>query len=305
MKNYVKWASFYLLAIVLFSIAMISCDTTDVKPPPETKIFDNLKYSGVRVSYYGQEPDPFPSSERWGNAMKKMVDYYPKTIPSGLWIVGESDLNGRCNLKFPVDTEGKIFSHTFTDLVEDHLAYFDDAGVKVFLQVEPNKADINRLIDIVMNKYKHHKCVIGFGVDVEFWGTEDYKHSNSTDTVPDQTALTWEKTLRDHKDSYRLFLKHWDEELMPQNNKGDIIFIDDAQNYSSVGSILSDYLRFAAALYPNPVYFQIGYPKDKIWWGAYTYPVMEIGHQILDRLPDDQESGIFWVDFTLKDVGLL
>jgi hypothetical protein len=92
---------------------------------------------------------------------------------------------------------------------------------------------------------------------------------------------------------------------MLQKKKGDIIFIDDAQNYSSMGSILKDYLRWASVLYPNPVYFQIGYPKDKKWWGAYTYPVMEIGHHILDRLPKDQETGIFWVDFTLKDVGLL
>lgn len=55
------------------------------------------------------------------------------------------------------------------DIAEPYLEAFDRAGLKVTCRVEPMNADINTLIDIVMNRYKNHSSVIGFGVDLEWY----------------------------------------------------------------------------------------------------------------------------------------
>ena len=48
------------------------------------------------------------------------------------------------------------------------------------------------------------------------------------------------------------------------------------------------------------VYFLIGYRADARWWQALEDPIVDIGHAICARIP--QRCGIFWVDFTLRDV---
>lgn len=123
----------------------------------------NVKFAGARSSGYGIRP--FPPPENWGNALKTMAGYFPGSTPVGIWIVGR--LNGRSTgmmLEFPHPPGDKDYGPLYTFAEEDKhepfLKYFDDHGIKVFLQVEPGFADVNTAIDLVLERYQQHPSVI-------------------------------------------------------------------------------------------------------------------------------------------------
>jgi hypothetical protein len=255
-------------------------------------------FAGVRSSNYGIKP--FPEPPGWQNAIRKMTSYFEGTTPCAIWIVGELARPRDCHLFFPGD--GKQYPHIVFDPVDKHekfLNYFDRAGIKVFLQVEPANAEMNTLIDLVLGRYKHHPCVIGFGVDVE-WNREADKPGWGI-KVDDETARRWEARVKSHNPGYRLFLKHWDVRWMPPTYRGEIIFVDDGQEFKNFDEMLDKFPNvWAKAFYPNTVIFQIGYNTDKSWWSKFPAPPKALGDSLRKRVR--QNLGIIWVDFSLKAV---
>jgi len=270
-------------------------------PTPLTTPVAGQKYAGVRASSYGITP--FPSPTGWSNAVKTMSNYWPGSTPTTIWLVGEI-LSGSndCGLQFPNPTSGAIYPHIeFEDVGinhEEYLNYFDAAGVKVLLSVEPGDADVPTLIDLILNQFGHHQCVMGVGVDIE-WNL----HSRNSEGVPitDAQAQAWEAKVKSYSSPYRLFLKHWLVDKMPPTYRGNIIFIDDSQGFSSLNAMVSEFVNNWAAAFPsNPVFFQVGYEEDQSWWGTLVDPPKDIGNAIFSAIT--QQCGVFWVDFTLRDV---
>lgn len=277
----------------------ICCQKPSEEPKPEVQTSpQNIIYAGVRSSSYGI--DPFPEPEGWQKAMQTMSGYFEDSTPCAIWIVGKFERNKACHLFFPSD--GKEYTNIefeAEDMHERYLSLFDTVGIKVFLQVEPASADLPTLIDIVLDRYKHHSCVIGFGVDVE-WHRESENPEWGV-PVSDQQAEMWEQRVKTHNPQYKLFLKHWDRNWMPENYRGDIVFVDDSQILPNLDAMLDEFVNYwSAYFYPNMVLFQIGYPSDKPWWEKLDNPPSDIGMAIASRIK--QECGIFWVDFTLRDV---
>ena len=265
--------------------------------PPDLSV-SNIAYAGVRSSQYGIKP--FPAAGGWQNAIAAMGHYFPGSTPAAIWIVGEMKKPRTCRLTFPSD--GRNYPNIQFEAADKHepyLAAFDRAGVKVFLQVEPAQADVGTLIDLVLNRYKHHDCVAGFGVDVE-WHREAEDPGRGV-PVDDETARLWEERVKSHNASYRLFLKHWDQAWMPKTYRGEIVFVDDSQIFDNFESMVEEFASsWAPYFYPNTVFFQIGYKSDKPWWQKLGNPPETIGKAIAARVK--QTCGIFWVDFTLRDV---
>lgn len=261
---------------------------------PESRI----QYAGARSSNYGIKP--FPSEAEWEKYLLKLASYFPHATPCAVWIVGVLDPPQSCLLEFP--SPGPSYPNTVfsnTDKHEAYLSYFDQKGIKVYLQVEPANADVLTLIDLVLNRYKHHPCVIGFGIDVEWyreieiptWGVQ----------VDDQTAALWEKRVKAFNPHYRLFLKHWNRLWMPRTYRGDILFVSDSQQLPSLEKMLKEFASYwADYFYPNPVAFQIGYQADQKWWQKISNPPQEIGLALSKRVK--QAFSIFWVDFTLRQL---
>jgi hypothetical protein len=256
-------------------------------------------FAGVRSSSYGIEPFPDPSS--WKKAIDAMTAYFKASSPCAIWIVGVmAETPKFTHLEFP--NEGKTYPNIEfedADKHEPYLSYFDQAGIKVFLQVEPANADMITLIDLVLGRYKKHPCVIGFGVDVEWnkeadnpeWGVK----------VDDATAEQWETRVKSHNPKYRVFLKHWDIGWMPPTYRGDIIFVDDGQEFKNFEEMLDTFPNvWAKTFYPNTVFFQVGYDSDKPWWSKLPTPPKTIGDALKKKIP--QDLGIIWVDFSLREV---
>lgn len=264
----------------------------------ETMHARKVIYAGVRSSTYGI--DSFPEPSGWESAMITMSGYWDGSTPCAIWIVGEFRGPKDCHLFFPSD--GKNYTNVLfhdTDKHEKYLNYFDKTGIKVFLQVEPADADVNTLIDLVLNRYKHHECVIGFGIDVEWY--RESKNPEWGVKVEDDLAEEWEAKVKSHNTEYRLFLKHWDRDWMPKKYRGDIIFVDDSQILRNLKEMVDEFADYWADFFkPNTVFFQIGYKSDKPWWQKLDNPPKNIGDAIKERV--EQDVGIFWVDFTLRNV---
>lgn len=251
-----------------------------------------VKYAGCRQSAYGT----WQSDQNWEKILKNMASYYPTSTPLGIWIVGTLGSGGTCDLEFP-SPGGSIPNTNFqsTDKHEATLDYFDQAGIKVLLQVESGFANEAQIIDVVLNQYKHHSCVIGMGIDVEWYDNIDGEGTPVTDVV----AQTWEQKVKSHNSSYKLFLKHWEESYMPPSYRGDIIFVNDHQEMESLWR-LKEYFHTWARDYPdNIVLYQGGYPEDYTWWGALSNPPKDIGDALAEVINPNQEMGMIWVDFSL------
>ncbi len=293
----------FIFTIVHLSFLSFGC----ARKPIENQIPEvltspgNIIFAGVRSSSYGVKP--FPEPLDWEKAVRAMCGYFGGADPCAIWIVGEFRRNKACHLYFPSD--GRECPHVEFETFDKHeryLSYFDEAGVKVFLQVEPASADMTTLIDLVLNRYKHHPSVIGFGVDVE-WHRESENPEWGV-PVDDAMAETWEKKVKAHNAQYRLFLKHWDRKWMPENYRSDIIFVDDSQIFENFDAMLEEFKSYwADYFFPSSVFFQIGYKSDKPWWQKMKNAPENMGRIIARNVR--QTCGIFWVDFTLKDVSLV
>jgi peptidoglycan/xylan/chitin deacetylase (PgdA/CDA1 family) len=233
-----------------------------------------------------------------------MASYWPSSTPTGIWLIGEYLYGSQdCELEYPNPDPGTPPPPNIVyeeDPPVDHeamLTYFDTHGIKVFLQVEPGDADVGTLIDLVLGHFGHHPCVAGFGVDVEWLKDADGKAS-------DAEAAAWESKVKSHNSAYRLFLKHWDAAYIPPTYRGDIIFIDDSQGFKpwkkGLDKMVAEFSEWANYFYPNPVGFQIGYERDRQWWSKLANPPEDIGDALDAAIPNPM--GVFWVDFTLREV---
>ena len=265
--------------------------------------------AGFRSSIYGFR-GPWPKKESFGKNLLALGKALPETTPTLVWIVGALDLsvNG-CKLEFrtPADRlyeEWRSSNISFADprRHESHhsyLSYFDSLGIKVFLQVEPGMADVAVLIELVMGEFSSHPCVAGFGVDVEWYQgvTED-----SGIVVTDEVAKAWEAQVKEWDPKYQLFLKHFDAAwLCPSGYRGDLVFVNDSQGFTSEEEFLEEFGHFAEHFYPNLVLNQIGYPRDKVWWAELPESAPEyLAKALAEKIR--QDSGIIWVDFSLPDV---
>jgi hypothetical protein len=279
-------------SIMLVALLCAGCSgSSEVNP-------GKVIYAGVRSSSYGISP--FPEPKAWGTAVGKMAGFFEGAAPSAIWIVGVAKGPRSISLEFPGDAASNPnMAFAADDKHERYLAAFDAAGIKVFLQVEPEHADVGTLIDLVLARYKQHPCVVGFGVDVEWYQEDDNPGHGAK--IDDSTAKAWEARVKAHKADYRLMLKHWDPLWMPPTYRGDIVFVDDSQGFAGLSEMVEELSSvWARTFAPNRVLFQVGYDADRPWWSALRDPPRAIGEGLRARVP--QDLGIIWVDFTLKEV---
>ncbi|MHC1737352.1 MAG: T9SS type A sorting domain-containing protein [Ignavibacteriaceae bacterium] len=240
----------------------------------------------------------FPSPAYWSNTGNAIASKFSSTSPAAIWIVSLYISNGVTQLNFP-SPGGSYPNINFisSDKNEEYLTHFDNEGIKVWLQVEPGAASIDTLIHLVLTRYKHHPCVIGFGIDVEWYNTQQYSGGKK---VTDAEAARWEAKIKSIDSNYTLFLKHYGQNWMPPAYRGDILFVDDSQEFANMTALINEFKLWGLKFSPNPVAFQYGYRIDKVWWSLLPDPMKTIGQSLLNNVSNC--SGLFWVDFTINDI---
>jgi len=255
------------------------------------------KYAGWRSSYYGYQYEEEPSY--WVHVANQMSSKFSGFVPGGIWILGVSQ-GTDCYLPFP-NPDGNSYPGVIfdsEDKSEEYLDAFDSVGLRVWLQVEPANANVEQLIDLVLNKYKHHPSVIGFGIDVEWLYSTDSQQGRP---VTNNEAQSWLNKIESHNLNYKLFLKHWEENMMPPTYRHeDIVFINDDQDASNLDDLVSEFETWGNYFSESEVGFQYGYEADRDWWNDLSDPSGDIGNEILTKIPNT--TGLYWVDFTITDI---
>lgn len=255
-----------------------------------------FRSSRILESYPGEV---FPDPCYWVNTGHDISRKFSGADPAAVWIVGLYYGEGVMGLNFP--SPGGSYPYVefgSSDENEEFLDRFDTGGFKIWLQVEPGLASVDSLVDLVLDRYGHHPCVAGFGIDVEWLGST--ARSGQRVKVTDQKAAQWELKVKGHNAAYTLFLKHFSVMVMPPNYRGEILFIDDSQQFTSLSQMLAEFQDWGAYFSPARVGFQYGYTEDQGWWGQYADPVRTIGDALIAGVPN--LSSLFWVDFSIAQV---
>ncbi|MBI2418674.1 MAG: T9SS type A sorting domain-containing protein [Ignavibacteriales bacterium] len=261
-----------------------------------TSLYTGFRASRILQSYPQQQ---FPAAQYWNATGKTIAAKFSAASPAGIWIVSTYWENGNIGMNFPSGGLSiPYINFGGTDQNESFLKYFDTSGIKVWLQVEPGAASIDTLISIVLNRYKHHPCVLGFGIDVEWYQANLYP--NDGKKVTDTEAMRWEQKVKAVDTNYTLFLKHYGQSWMPPTYRGKILFVDDSQQFTSLNQMVTEFKSWAAKFAPAQAAFQFGYPADSIWWRQYPDPMKTLGSSLLANITNC--AGLFWVDFTITKV---
>ena len=254
--------------------------------------------AGLRSSPYGISPFPAPSW--WVDSTLDMAARVPGSTPVVVWVVGEVLFPVDCGLSFPNPTPGTTYPNVVFKGADTNEAYFDafdQAGIKVWVQVEPGNADVSTLIDLVMRQYAHHPSVIGFGVDAEWY---KYKANRNGKAVTDAEASAWAEKVRSYNPSYLLFTKHWLTSKMPPTYRTGMVFIDDSQGFRNMDALLNEFAVWGQTFAPAPVGFQFGYARDRKWWSKLSDPPRQLAAAIKARVPNSDD--LIWVDFTAEEI---
>ncbi|MFQ5440261.1 MAG: polysaccharide deacetylase family protein [Nitrosopumilaceae archaeon] len=292
----------------------VTCNATDVAGNPAIPTtFDvivsdlpdsQIQIAGWRSSQNGDylssghdQSDP----DYWISVAEQMTAKFPGSTPGGVLVVGEVDgasFSPSTFMPFPAPA-GTYPNVTFgtTDTLEPLLDAYDAAGLKVYLQVEPADADVSMLMDLVMNQYKHHPSVIGFGLDV-YW----YKHSQFPGTgkpLVDSEVNTWAAQVKTFDPDYMLFVKHWDSSYLSNARPDNVLFLIDSSGIGSLSGAIAEYLSWIDHFGDSQVGFQIGSPSDQSWWSTLNDPASEIMNPVIATKPNANIGAIFWVDFSV------
>jgi hypothetical protein len=251
--------------------------------------------AGIRSSTYGRPNDPGPGY--WARTGTEIAAKFPGAKPEAIWIV--SRLKGRgTEMSFPVPLGGDpLITGMPEDISEPVLQLFDRLGYRVWLQTEPGWASVEKAFHVMLERYGRHKCVIGVGVDIEWHRSNN---PDLGDPVTDDMARAWLAAARSHDPAYRMFLKHFREDVMPPTFRDGILFVDDSQIFKSSDEMIEEFAKWGRTFAPAPVGFQYGYQSDKPWWSKMKDPVKEIGDRILAATPNAET--LIWVDFSVQDV---
>lgn len=112
--------------------------------------------------------------------------------------------------------------------------------------------------------------------------------------------MAWDTHVKSYDASYRLFLKHYLQSKMPPTVRGDLLFVDDSQGFSSLNQMTNQFAGWGSNFSPAEVGFQYGYPNDRPWWSPYADPAGTIAGALHQNIPN--ASSFFWVDFTIEEI---
>jgi len=276
-----KKVSFNLLSIIFVFTIVFSSYSADTL------------YAGLRCSDYG---------------------FWP--MPSAKWLTETSELMAlRFTKKGRVVIQCVIWIHSTFDYytTEEYLDYFDTHGVKALLQIEPYTQSVMSQIVEGMEDHADHSCVIGLGVDIEWYYPEE--NDGLGRKVTDQNAKLWRAQVQEYGSHYILMLKHFFPPWPPPTERKDILFLDDSQQFPTFERFINEtdpttdwnigYRVWAASFEEAASGMQYGYddpnggPSDKLWWIKLDDPQKEIGDSCLSAGPNTKF--LFWVDFTSQD----
>jgi len=289
------------------TLSTVSADDSDGKQAA------SAFYAGLRRSSYSWEkkkPELCRDNAWWAEKAKRFASAMSgdgkKFVPVVIEIVSIYLDDGHCEMEFakPKGASKPKGVDWFNPKASiDHekaLEAYDKAGVKAIIQLEPGDADVVECLEIANAAFGKHPCVIGYGVDAEWYKTKG-SPKNEGAPIPDADAKRWLEKVLSFNPNFTLFLKHWDTSHMPPTFRHPRLwFLSDSQDFKNIRGLLADFADWADAYKKETVGFQFGYKADAKWWKKKPFPASAIGRAILKEAPNTRF--LFWVDFTAPQV---
>jgi len=299
--------------ITTLSLNSVTGTTTPVTSPTTNTVtsstvttsnLSNVVMAGWRSSEYGND-NPYGHDQSdpnyWIGVAQQMSSKFPGSVPGGVLVIGEIDGSpGKATSTFmpfpkPSGTYPNVTFGT-TDAIEPLLTAYDKAGLKVYLQVESADADIPMLMDLVMNRYKQHPSVIGFGIDVEWYHQKQYPDGRP---LTANEVTTWAMKVSTYNPNYFLMVKHWDPSYLSNARPTNVLFLTDSEQIGSLSSAITEYIDWVDHFGTSQVGFQIGYPSDMSWWSKLSDPTSSMINPVIEARPNANIGAVYWVDFSV------
>jgi len=297
--------------VIPISPAPASSPTSALAPAPAPSSVLNglVQVAGWRSSDYGIEDS---TAVRQGDAAyytavaKTMAAMFSGSKPGGLYTVGYIETNttmlpNELGLAVAGITGIHIDALGNQASPEAMLTAFDQAGLNVILSIEPGKANVVQLAVAILNKYKNHPSVKGFGVDNEWYMSEGGKMSVNTASLLRNAIIGINPT-------YKTVLKHFDSSKLPKGITG-IVYLTDSCGFNSKAAAEADYVAWAKSFSGSEIGYQFGYdekecgtPDDTNWWqpmGSGGQPALSLIQDIKAKVPSANIYSVYWVDFTI------
>ncbi|OUM64988.1 hypothetical protein PIROE2DRAFT_8051, partial [Piromyces sp. E2] len=263
----------------------------------------SIKYVGFNYTpknikeSFGKIPDP-ATIVKYVNIMKNKVEEEAKAV---LFVtVGELVKNKICAFNFPKPKNVENLSNVSygkEDMFENLLSKCDEEKINVWLVVEPGDNDLIKLSNIVIEKYKKHKSVKGFGADLNLW----YSTTNESGKVlTDQEAKDVVTNLRNTNRRYTFLAKHRFEHHLPQYYDGGMIFVCNEQGYVRSSKMCIEAAYWSSDFPYTKIIFESGHEKDENMWSknplGVINEVFNCGNDYNDQI------GFVWDDKSMKKV---
>ncbi|MEN6405815.1 MAG: hypothetical protein ABFC77_05015 [Thermoguttaceae bacterium] len=285
---------------------VLAAPQSDVqKSSPTLQPSDGLLHVGLRRSSYGLEAKNNDHAW-WAARAKQFAAHFPNAVPTIIEIVSTYQDDDSTEFEFsrPSGDSGSVDGMQFNgDDAMNHdnaLAEYDRQGVRAILQVEPGRADMVRCLQIVHRQFGRHPCVIGLGVDAEWFFTKGSSQKEGR-AITDAEAEAWLKAAIALNPKYTFFIKHFSEDHMsPHYRHPRLWFLDDSQQFHSSAACVREFKSWADFFAGSAIGYQFGYEEDRAWWKKLPNPPIDLARSIHDAIP--RASYLFWVDFSANRV---
>lgn len=272
-----------VISFIILLAALVSCRT------------GKDAYYGTTGSRHGITP--YPSKEQWIEYLNEL-SRGNNNEPAILWVVGSYSNNG-IKLNFPgQDSDDKGITFSDIDLNEQYLEYFDKNDINVFLYIEPGKGELNSILNAIIQKYSHHKCIIGIAIDLEWYNT-DINNPFGTLLTATGTEQILSK-IKSFNTQYKLVLKHWDINKIQKYDSEDVIYLQSMEGIKSLEELIDRHKIWSRFFYPNRVGLEVGFAKDMLFWSHFDNPIADIP-SILDKYTKEKSS-FFWSETSLYKI---
>lgn len=153
-------------------------------------------------------------------------------------VVAQAHSDGHIALPFPFKDEESLYTTGKNDPVELYLEKFDSEGLNVILSIQPLNANVTSLMDILLSRYDHHKCIIGINVDLE------WKESGIPHYVNNDERDAWLNAIKSHNTQLKLFLTYYEDHTHFPDDTSDLVILFDG-THGSQKNLLSKYAELA------------------------------------------------------------
>ena len=138
-------------------------------------------------------------------------------------VVAQENLDQFTYIPFSHPDSGYLRSSSQIDWIEPYLQKFDETDQKVILSIQPGRVDPLQLVQILLSRYGHHRCIMGINVDLE------WKQTGEANYVSNEERDAWLYAIKQHDPDLKLFLTYFRDYAHFPDDADDLVILFDGE----------------------------------------------------------------------------